>query len=341
MELIIGLDAHQSICQIAIFNKNGSLIKETYIETSQERLIQFMSEIKKPKIVIFEESSLSSWLKRSLFPYVNEIVVADPKENAWIFKSDNKNDKIDAKKLAKLYLANLIKEVYHCVEDDRIYFKEIALHYHDITKQIVRLKNKIKAKYRQKLIKCEGSSVYNQNKKEEWLTKLPYPITAFQVSNYMDVLKRLEMIKISIEKKIKKLSSKYPIIKKFLQVPGIGLISACTFFVIIDTPYRFSKRSKLWAYANLGKGEDQSAHYIKNKKVKNGNRLLKRILMGAVNSALKNTNYYSLKYFSLLKKNVSSSMAKRTIARNIATTMWSMWKSNTAYISKSPKFAIE
>lgn len=332
--ITIGVDAHSDFCQLAVYNKKDSLVKDVYIETSQEKLIQFLTDIPKPKTIVFEESSLSSWLKRSLSPYVNKVVVADPKENAWICKADVKNDETDANKLVRLYNADLIKEVYHTEDDDRIFFKELVLHHHDITRQITRFKNKIKAEYRQKLIKCKGSSVYNPKKRNEWLDKLPHPIAAFQVNNYCYILEKLEKTKASIRRRLLKLNKKYPEIKNFQSIPGVGFITACTVFAIIDTPHRFSKKSKLWTYAHLGKGEYRSANTSRDKSAKNGNRLLKWVLMEAVGGALKTTNDFSMKYHNLLARNVSPSMAKRIVARSILTTIWSMWKSGQSYLSK-------
>lgn len=331
METLIGIDAHSNRCRIVVYNKNMSLILDKYIKTSQQELINFMLSIPKTKVVIFEESDLSSWLKRILYPYVNKIVVADPKENAWISKADIKNDKLDAHKLVKLYNAGLIKEVYHTVDENRMFFKELVLHYHDITRQVTRFKNKIKGEYRQKLILCKGSSVYNATKRNEWLGKLPHSIPRFQVNNYCDVLDTLQRTKDTILRKMHKLSKSYSIIKHFQAIPGVGLIWACTIFSIIDTPHRFSKKSKLWAYAHLGKGEHKSDKTEYSKPAKNGNRLLKYALKETVLNAIKRPNLYQKRYFSMLMNNVSPKLAKKIIARSILTTMWSVWKSGKKY----------
>lgn len=331
MENIIGIDAHSDFCHIVVCNKGLTVLKNFHIDTSQEKLITFIESIPKTKVIVFEESNLSSWLKRTLLPYVNKIVVADPKENAWITKADVKNDKMDAYKLAKLYNAGLIKEVYHTTDDQKISFKELIMHYHDITQQIVAFKNKMKDEFRQKLIKCKGSSVYNQENKKEWLAKLPNAVSVFQVTNYYNILSTLLKSKKSIVRKMMQISKHYPEINKFQDIPGIGLSAACTIFAIIDTPYRFSKKSKLWTYAHLGKGQSQSAYTDRTKSSNNGNRLLKYVLMTAVQHAIRTKNKFSDKYYSLVLKNVSSGMAKRVVARNILTTIWSIWKSGQTF----------
>ncbi|RKY58456.1 MAG: hypothetical protein DRP96_08435, partial [Candidatus Neomarinimicrobiota bacterium] len=59
--------------------------------------------------------------------------------------------------------------------------------------------------------------------------------------------------KIASKKKLRKESRKYPVIKRFLKIPGVGIVTATTFFTIVDDPNRFDHKQKLWAYAHLGK----------------------------------------------------------------------------------------
>jgi hypothetical protein len=60
----------------------------------------------------------------------------------------------------------------------------------------------------------------------------------------------------SIKKKALKtmtvLGRKYPEIKQFKKIPGIGDISAHIFDAFIQTPDRFANRSKLWRYCRMG-----------------------------------------------------------------------------------------
>jgi hypothetical protein len=51
--------------------------------------------------VTFEEGTSAAWLYDLLKPYVARVVVCDPCQNA-LLKAGNKNDRIDARKLADL-----------------------------------------------------------------------------------------------------------------------------------------------------------------------------------------------------------------------------------------------
>ena len=62
--------------------------------------------------VTFEEGTWSAWLYDLLRPYVKNLVVCDPRRNA-LLKEGSANDRIDARKLAELLRANLLRSVYH------------------------------------------------------------------------------------------------------------------------------------------------------------------------------------------------------------------------------------
>ena len=53
-----------------------------------------------------------AWLHDLLKPYGTHVVVCDPRKNA-LLKSGNKNDRIDARKLADLLRTELLSAVYH------------------------------------------------------------------------------------------------------------------------------------------------------------------------------------------------------------------------------------
>ena len=99
-------------------------------------------------------------------------MITDPKQNHWIGSSGQKDDSIDALKLAQLARGGYIKEIHHPVEQRRR-FRELMIAYHDTARSGTRIKNKIKAKFRQNGIQCTGDTIYAKTYREEWKGKLP------------------------------------------------------------------------------------------------------------------------------------------------------------------------
>lgn len=65
------------------------------------------------------------------------MVVCDPRKNA-LLKAGNKNDRIDARKLADLLRSGLLSPVYHRESGVRT-LKELARSYLTITKDLTRV----------------------------------------------------------------------------------------------------------------------------------------------------------------------------------------------------------
>ena len=107
--------------------------------------------------------------------YGEKLVITDPKENHWIGSSGQKEDPLDARKLAQLARGGYIKEIHHPLGQRRR-FRELMQAYHDTVRMTTRIKNKIKAKFRQNGIQCSGDTVYAKDspgRMEEQITSGP------------------------------------------------------------------------------------------------------------------------------------------------------------------------
>lgn len=100
-----------------------------------------------------------------------KVVVCDPRKNA-LLQAGNKNDRIDARKLADLLRAGLLWPVYHGESGVRL-LKELAGSYLAITKDLTRVQNRIKGLYRSWAIPCAGQKVYSPRHRTAWLKQLP------------------------------------------------------------------------------------------------------------------------------------------------------------------------
>lgn len=332
----IAIDAHSTTCELALLSKKGKLVMRREIRTNAKDLIDAVSSIPGKKELVIEETELASWLNRSLKPCVDKLVVSNPKQNKWIAKSELSNDKVDAFRLGRLYQGGYIKEIYH-PEDGRQRFKELVLEYHDLDKQVVRYKNKIKSKYRQNGIFPKGAAVYSTENRKNWVEQLPDSCVVFQVNKWYKMLDLSVSLKEEVRKRVIKEGKKYPEIAKFQQIPGIGPIIASTVSAIIDTPFRFSRKNKVWSYARMGLRKKKSGRGYKpggrERLSKDGNRILKKVTMTAVEGTLRSRdNPFRRKFHDLvINKHIDSSLAKLTIGRCILSTMIGMWKTGEDY----------
>ena len=85
---------------------------ESIVETKSEVLLQFFAGLRGSLHVTLEEGTWATWLYDLLQPHVAEVVVCNPRKNA-LLQSGNKNDRVDARKLAELLRGNYLSPVYH------------------------------------------------------------------------------------------------------------------------------------------------------------------------------------------------------------------------------------
>ena len=166
----IGLDVHQATISAAVLDSTGQLMMESIVETKAATILQFVHGLRGSVHVTLEEGTCAAWLHDLLKPHVTEVLVCDPRKNA-LLKAGNKNDRIDARKLADLLRTGLLSPVYHGENGVRA-LRELARSYLALNRDVTRVMNRLKAIYRSWAIPCAGQRVYAPRYRSEWLGKI-------------------------------------------------------------------------------------------------------------------------------------------------------------------------
>ena len=133
----IGLDVHQATISVVVLDSTGHLVMESIIETKAATILQLLHGLSGSLYVTFEEGTCAAWLHDLLKPHVTHVLVCDPRKNA-LLKAGNKNDRIDARKLADLLRSGLLSAVYHGENGVRV-LKELARSYLTLTRDTTRV----------------------------------------------------------------------------------------------------------------------------------------------------------------------------------------------------------
>src|SRR6516165_10484777 len=172
-EKYIGLDVHQASISAAVMDPSGNVLMECLLETKAATILEFIQGLRGTLSLTFEEGTAAAWLHDLLKPHVSRLVVCDPRKAA-LLKEGNKNDRVDARKLAELLRTNQLKAVYHGEHGIRT-LKELGRSYLTVSKEITRTMNRIKSLYRSWAIPCSGTTVYAPRHRGEWLAKIMEP----------------------------------------------------------------------------------------------------------------------------------------------------------------------
>ncbi len=214
-----GLDVDQATISVAVLDSAGKLVMECILETKAATILQFIHGLRGSLHVTFEEGTCAAWLHDLLKPHVSQVLVCDPRKNA-LLKVGNKSDRIDARKLAELLRANLLRSVYH--EDHGIRtVKELARSYMTITRDLTRVMVRIKALYRSWAIPCAGQQVYAARHRPAWLAKIAEVGVRRRAELYYHQFDALLLLHQQVRRELLVESSKHQPIKLLRQIPAI------------------------------------------------------------------------------------------------------------------------
>jgi hypothetical protein len=170
----IGMDVHQATTVVAVLDAEGKLVLETIVETQAAAIIRLLQSLSGKLRLTFEETTQAAWLYDMARHFVSEAVVCDPRRNKLLMEG-SKGDKPDARKLAELLRAGLLRSVYHGHQGTRI-LKELVRVYETLSLDTERTMVRIKAVFRGHGIRTQGRAVYQASQREQWLEQLrDYP----------------------------------------------------------------------------------------------------------------------------------------------------------------------
>lgn len=330
----LGMDVHARNCVLGHMDSKGNFMGTTTFSTSEQNIIEALKTIKaKEKYLAMEEGNLAYWVAQVSKPYVTEVISSDPKENALIFRSSRKLDKVDTRKLCRLLRLGELKRVYQPENDDRAIFKAAVQHYIDLRNQQIALKQKIKALYRHwGVISVEGQAVYGE-KRSDYLKMVKQTPIRNQLVNLYSLMDEAESKQKKALKMVKKLGQKYPEIKEFQKIPGVGEVLAHTFDAFIQTPHRFADKRKLWRYCRLGITDRSSdGKPLGYKKLdRSGIAELKAMSYRAWLAAMKGDNEVKRFFSNSYRKTLNRVHARLNTQRKIIAVMYGIWKRGEDY----------
>jgi transposase len=140
----IGMDVHKEAISLAVLNSSGKLVMEYTIETKASTILDFLKGLCGSLHLTFEEGTWAAWLYDLIKPHVTELAVCSPRRNA-LPKEGSKSDRIDARKLAELLRANLLRPVYHGEHGVRT-LEELGRGYLAISTDLIRVMSRLKAR---------------------------------------------------------------------------------------------------------------------------------------------------------------------------------------------------
>jgi transposase len=329
----IGIDVHSQFCEIAVLNPSGRVVQRERCDTTIPALVEVLDQVPRPCSVVFEEGPMAGWLWRNLRGKVDDLAVAEPRRNHLVYREGDKDDDLDAEKLARLHRAGLIKRVHQVATVDQAVFKQLVSVYHYRVRQRVREAHRITHLLRQHGVVVREKDYATAQQRKQLLARLPNDTLRTMVRALWISYDALAKQALQWRRRLVKAAQQIEVVRRFEELPGFGWIRSATLYAYLDTPWRFRSKSALWKYLGIGL---ERKHSGKGKEYlgvpKQTHRLLKCTILGAARSAaVKGENPFADLHRRWLDNGLTRQMARRNVARRLSVTAVSMWKTGTAY----------
>jgi len=341
----IGMDVHQETTVVAVVDCDGKVILETIVATEGSAIVRLLNGLSGPLHVTLEETTQAAWLYEVLRACAGDVIVCDPRRNG-LLTEGSKGDKPDARKLAELRRAGLVRAVYHGHDGTRK-LKELVRGYETLSIDTERTMVRIKAVFRGRGIRTPGTAVYQAKQREQWLGLLNEEGVRQRTTWLYDQLDHLRALRKEAKRTMLAESQQHRATALLKTVPQLGPIRSALIVATVDTPHRFRTKRQLWSYSGLGIVTHTSAEYeiqaervVRRRKAvstrglnRNFNRRLKNVFVAAAIGGSHCEPYR--KYLEgLTQKGMRAEMARLTLARKIAAVALSIWKKGETFDPK-------
>jgi transposase len=326
------MDIGSKECAVVVVDSRGRQVDACVFRTSERNLLDFAMK-HHGAIVLIEECEIASWVRSVLKPYVSSVIVCDPKRNAWVAKGGNKNDKLDAAKLAELNRMGSYAEVWHSDDQDLIGLKALVKHYDETSRRLAALKCQIKARYRTQGIFTRGDAVFGCGRNKA-LSLVCNTLARMAIEQDLCLHDHLVEAKVEARKLVVAASARFEVIGRLVKIPGVGPILAARFVACVADPHRFN-RGALNSYSCLAvvKRSSDGSPIGREHLGKAGNSLLKDVSRTAFERALACRKPNGIKEFyeNSLERTGNRNKARLNTQRKILAIMKAMWRDSTEY----------
>src|SRR5688572_5528537 len=255
-------DRYSYLCLID--QQSGEIVEEGRLRTSPETFERrFASE--PPMRIAIESGTHSPWASRVLEKCGHEVLVANARKLRLIYANKRKTDEIDAENLARLARLDpkLLYPLKHRGEDAQAHLALIRSRQALVgcrTQLVNHVRGAVKS-FGARLPKCPARSFHKRA--SEHIPEALWPALGPILEQIGSLTERIR----DYERQLEEISKeRYPETDLLRQIEGIGPLTALTFVLTLEDPYRFEKSRSVGAYLGLVPARDQSGDRDPHKK---------------------------------------------------------------------------
>jgi transposase len=255
-QLTIGLDLGDRSSAYCILDGAGEILLEQKVVTSPEAMREAFEKMPHGRIAM-ETGTHSPWVSRLLTALGHEVIVAHAQKVRLTVKSRRKDDRLDARTLARLARIDpeLLSPVQHRSAAAQLHLTEIRARAALVSTRtaLVNAARGLVKSYGERLRKCHTQQVRRE---------MAGGLSAGLREALEPLLQEVESLNERIQEydwRIEKMAkARYPETALLKQVPGVGDLIATTYVLTIEDPHRFRKSRDAGCFVGLQPGRRNS-----------------------------------------------------------------------------------
>src|SRR6201998_4607597 len=331
----IGLDLGDHRSCYCVLDEAGKIILEQKVATTPEAMKQVFAKIPQ-SLIAMETGTHSPWVSRLLTELGHKVIVAHAQKVQLITKSNRKDDRHDARTLARLARidAELLGPVRHRSAQAQIHLTVIRARAELVCARtaLVNAARGLVKSYGERLPKC-GTQQVSRELAAELSTELRDVLEP--------LLKEIELLNEGIkeyDERMEKITKEvYPEVTLLKQVKGVGTQIALTYVLTIEDPHRFAKSREVGCFLGLRPGRRNSGQSEPQNGIsKEGDRYLRTMMVQGAHYILgpfgedSDLRRWGLKLAERGGKNAKK-RAIVAVARKLAVLLHRLWVSGEVY----------
>lgn len=276
----IGVDLGDRKSNYCVMDLGKEIRAESVLATTAEAFTALFSAMPRSRIAL-EVGTHSPWISALLEDLGHEVYVANPRKMESIRKNKRKNDKTDARKLARLVRADpeLLYPIRHRGVKARQALVLVRARDAAIRSRTL-LINSVRGLVKSvggRVPKCDGKYFHKHAE-----GALPQGIREALLPLVKQIAALTAVIH-TYDRRVERMAAEeYPESELLRQVKGIGALTALTYMLTLERPERFAKSREVGPYLGLVPKQDDSGETTKQLRItKTGDQMVRRLLIGS------------------------------------------------------------
>ena len=334
-KLTVGVDLGDRSSRYCILDEQGEVLAEGSVATTKKGFAQAFGSKPRSRVAL-EVGTHSPWVSRYVADLGHEVIVANARRVRLITESSRKDDRLDAKTLARLARIDpeLLSPIRHRSEQaqaDLMVIRARAALVEARTMLINSARGLAKS-YGERLRSCGTGQV-----DEELAQALSAPLQKALKPMLAEIKSLSERIR-EYDQQIEQIGKqRYPEIELLEQVHGVGTLTALTYVLTVEDPHRFRRSRDAGAYFGLRPRRRESGNSRPQLRIsKEGDAYVRKLLVQCAHHILgpfgrdSDLRRWGLELAARGGKNAKK-RALVAVARKLAVLLHKLWVSGEAY----------